>query len=342
MHKDRIEALQAFVDALSEPALLIDDQRVIRATNSAYARSLGVEPEALLGEPALTRLPPELLAEHGARVHAAFAGQRVVFEATRNNRHLLHQLEPVIDAAGRVTAVAVFATDVTSVKRDRTSAKGTEVEDTRLVNTCLEGVWQIDKDARTTFVNEQLASMLGYSVEECIGRKLSDFMDDAAWAIARDKLERRKQGMGERHEFRFRHKLGRDLWAVVSAVPVLGEQGEYMGALALVTDVTEARVLEQKIQHTQKLESLGVLAGGIAHDFNNVLAGILGNLELARNELSSESRAGFFLKEAELAARRAADLTRQLLAYTGRSGSVVDVIDLNRTIDEVQNLLSTV
>jgi len=322
--------------------MLIDARGVVQAANRALARVFGVEPAALVGEPAFDRLPPDRFQEHARRFEAALLGQREVFDEVRDGRHLLHQLEPVTDASGRVVGVAVFASDVTSVVLAQAREQSSEARFRTIVSTCLEGVWQIDSDARTSFVNEQMATMLGYTIEECLGRTLRDFMDAAAWADAERALDRRKQGIRERHEFRFRHKLGRDVWAVVSAAPIVGDAGEYLGALALVTDVTQARVLEQKVQHTQKLESLGVLAGGIAHDFNNVLAGILGNVGLAQNELPPESRAGFFLKEAELAAQRAADLTRQMLAYSGRGAFVVDVIDLNGTIRDVQSLLSTV
>lgn len=322
--------------------MLIDERGVVQAANRALGRVLGVEPATLIGEPAFDRLPPDRFREHARRFEAALLGQREVFDEARDGRHLLHQLEPVTDDSGRVVGVALFASDVTSVVLAQAREQSSEARFRTIVSTCLEGVWQIDSDARTSFVNEQMATMLGYTVEECLGRTLRDFMDAAAWADAERALDRRKQGIRERHEFRFRHKLGRDVWAVVSAAPIVGDAGEYLGALALVTDVTQARVLEQKVQHTQKLESLGVLAGGIAHDFNNVLAGILGNVGLAQNELPPESRASFFLKEAELAAQRAADLTRQMLAYSGRGAFVVDVIDLNGTIREVQSLLSTV
>ena len=342
MDIDRTRALQAFLDALSEPAVLIDDQRVVLAANRALARLLGVRVEALIGEPAFERLPRARFREHARRIDIALAGQRVVFAESYGGRQLLHQLEPVLDDVGGVVGVALFATDVTSVASATPSEQSSEAQFRTIVNTCLEGVWQIDTEARTKFVNEQMAAMLGYTVDECLGRKIQDFMDDSAWLEAQRALARRKRGIRERHEFRFRHKLGREVWAIVSAAPIVDDRGEYLGAFALVTDVTQARVLEQKVQHTQKLESLGVLAGGIAHDFNNVLAGILGNVGLAQNELPPDSRASFFLKEAELAAQRAADLTRQMLAYSGRGAFVVDVIDLNGTIREVQSLLSTV
>jgi len=76
--------------------------------------------------------------------------------------------------------------------------------------------------------------------------------------------------------------------------------------------------MERRLLHAQKLESLGVLAGGIAHDFNNLLMAILGNLDLALMDLSPVSPARSSIEQSAIAARRAADLTRQMLAYSGR------------------------
>ncbi len=97
--------------------------------------------------------------------------------------------------------------------------------------------------------------------------------------------------------------------------------------------------LETKILHSQKLESLGVLAGGIAHDFNNLLVAILGNAGLAQQEIPPDSPAQDTLMEIETAARRAADLTRQMLAYSGKGKFLVSKIDLNALIRETVQLL---
>lgn len=342
MRIDRDQCLQAFLEVLTEPAFVIDEQKIVRAANTALARSLGTDQTTLVGKPMLEFLPPDVARQREPHMDLALQGQTVVFEDSRADRHFLNHLGPMFDEQGRVRFVAVFAIDVTSMKRAESAARASEEKYRTIVATCLEGVWYIDADAHTSFVNQQMASMLGYTVEYCLGRHLSEFMDQAAWAEAEKKLERCRLGISERYTFRFRHRLGHDVWTTLSTAPVLGAQGEYLGAVALVTDVSESRVLQQKVQHTQKLESLGILAGGIAHDFNNVLAGILGNISLAQNELSQDSRATFFLNEAELAARRAADLTRQMLAYSGRGNFAVDVIDLNSTIREVQSLLTTV
>jgi PAS domain S-box-containing protein len=96
--------------------------------------------------------------------------------------------------------------------------------------------------------------------------------------------------------------------------------------------------LEAQIRHTQKLESLGVLAGGIAHDFNNLLTGVLGNLDLALM-LEPGSRVHEHIREARASAERAADLSRQMLAYSGKGSFVIQPVDLNELVTEIGNLL---
>jgi len=103
----------------------------------------------------------------------------------------------------------------------------------------------------------------------------------------------------------------------------------------------ERRRVQVKLLHAQKLESLGVLSGGIAHDFNNLLVGILGNAGLALLELPEDAPARETLRDIETAALRAAELTRQLLAYAGKGQFVVEPVDLSRLVEEMNNLLAT-
>ncbi len=101
----------------------------------------------------------------------------------------------------------------------------------------------------------------------------------------------------------------------------------------------ERKDFERKLQETQKLESLGLLAGGIAHDFNNILTGILGNASLASLELPASSPAADNLKSIQDGSRRAADLCKQLLAYSGKGFLVVQNLSLNRLVEETAHLL---
>ncbi|HUF27631.1 MAG TPA: MASE1 domain-containing protein [Gemmatimonadaceae bacterium] len=104
----------------------------------------------------------------------------------------------------------------------------------------------------------------------------------------------------------------------------------------------DRRRIDEQLGQTQKLESLGVLAGGVAHDFNNLLAGILGNASLARGEVDEGEDPSESLVQIETAARRAADLTRQMLAYSGRGAFVIQRIDLGALVNEMAGLLASV
>ena len=115
---------------------------------------------------------------------------------------------------------------------------------------------------------------------------------------------------------------------------------------AVVRDITERKraedeklALQRQLLHAQKLESLGVLAGGIAHDFNNILVAIVGNADLALDELSAMSPARGKLREIEKASKRAAELAKQMLAYSGKGRFVVEPIDAGELIEEIAHLL---
>jgi len=102
----------------------------------------------------------------------------------------------------------------------------------------------------------------------------------------------------------------------------------------------ERKKLEEQFQHSQKLESLGVLAGGIAHDFNNLLTAIMGNCGLAIMNVPDESRAMSNLNKIEKASLRAADLCQQLLAYSGKGKFIVGPLEINDIVEEMSHLLS--
>jgi nitrogen-specific signal transduction histidine kinase len=104
--------------------------------------------------------------------------------------------------------------------------------------------------------------------------------------------------------------------------------------------VTEERNSQEALRQTQKLESLGVLAGGIAHDFNNLLTAVMGNLNLAQLKLDPGSPAEPYLQSLETTVLRAADLTRQMLAYSGKGRFVVKPLDLSLLVKEITHLLS--
>lgn len=129
-------------------------------------------------------------------------------------------------------------------------------------------------------------------------------------------------------------------------IPIVDADGQPKYLLGMSEDITEKkleqerqRAFERKLQETQKLESLGVLAGGIAHDFNNLLVSILGNVGLVLVDLDPDSPVREPVEQIKIAAQRAADLTRQMLAYSGKGRFVMQRINLNSVITEITQLL---
>ncbi len=139
---------------------------------------------------------------------------------------------------------------------------------------------------------------------------------------------------------------GQKITLLSSSAPLFDEERRVRGAVGAFMDITASKraeeerlKVERKLLDAQKLESLGVLAGGIAHDFNNLLTGVLGNASMARAELSPSSAVQSYVEQIEKAAMRAADLCKQMLAYSGKGRFVLDDIDLSELVAETTHLL---
>jgi two-component system cell cycle sensor histidine kinase/response regulator CckA len=149
-------------------------------------------------------------------------------------------------------------------------------------------------------------------------------------------------------EVRLEHRDGRWITVLVrGGVIARGPDGAALRAAGTQMDITALREAEEaqrrlaaQVQHAQKLESLGVLAGGIAHDFNNLLVAVLGYAELCREDVPEGSELAENLGEICTAATRAAELTNQMLAYSGRGRFVVEPLDLSAVVHEMGRLLA--
>ena len=151
---------------------------------------------------------------------------------------------------------------------------------------------------------------------------------------------------GTDHQLRIVRRDGTQRWLVARGVVIRDAAGQPLRMIGAVIDVTaqhqaeeERTLIERKLQQTQKLESLGVLAGGIAHDFNNLLTAVLGNASLARLELPPDSPAQESLAQIEAGAQRAAELCKQMLAYSGKGRFLVRRLDLSAVVRDTTELV---
>ncbi len=207
------------------------------------------------------------------------------------------------------------------------------------------GVAFLDDDLRFRRLNEQMASFNGAPLAVHAGRPFREMVTPAV-ADSLEPLLRHILATGDtvldhplQSSVRNDSKDVRD-W-LFTCSPVHAESGAVIGVQVLAQDVTERNRFDECLRHTAKLESLGILAGGIAHDFNNLLTGILGNASLAQEMFPPGHAAANLLGNVMIASERAADLTRQLLAYAGKGRVVIEPVDLSVLIRDLQPLIAT-
>jgi len=264
-------------------------------------------------------------------------------------RNIADSAAPIRDATGDIIGVVLVFRDVTEEKKTARALQASEEQLRRLFESMHDGyaLHEIIQDASGTpidyrflHVNRRFEELTGLSARQLIGHTFRDAVTDSEpeWI----ELYGRVALTGETIRFeRYSEKLKRH-YQVIAYRPV---QGQFVTVFTDVTDQRHSeenrRRMESQIQQMQKMESLGILAGGIAHDFNNLLTGVLGNASLALLDIPEETPAYDSLKQIEKSAQRAADLCRQLLAYSGKGRFVIEPMDLNVLIDEMGNLLQS-
>jgi PAS domain S-box-containing protein len=194
-------------------------------------------------------------------------------------------------------------------------------------------------DYPITFVSPGFESLTGYSAAEVLGRNCRLLQgpdtDRATVAELRHALERGEAVSKEILNYR---KDGSAFWNQLSIVPLHSEAGTTQ-LLGVLTDVTRTRELEERLRQAEKMEAIATLAAGIAHDFNSMLTVIDGYSDLLLEALESDSPLREMVTEIRQAGQRSAELTGQLLAFSGQQVAVVRRLDLNSLIRRVKGSL---
>jgi len=171
-----------------------------------------------------------------------------VLDSPNLGRRILRTTKlPLFDAEGNPEYLMGIAEDITDRQKIQLALEESEKQYRRIIETMSEGVWVLDAEGVTEFVNQQMAEMLGYEQSEMIDKHLLQFMDREGKADAIAKLQRRRQGIAEKHDFKFCRRNGKDLWAIVSTNPIFDDEGEYQGALGIITDITARKENEDRL-----------------------------------------------------------------------------------------------
>ncbi len=334
--------------------------------NERWVTMLGYDPGDIEHHPSSwgKLVHPEDLADVEAVLQAHLGGRRDHYEAEYRMRSKSGSWVWILDRgrvvrrdrAGRPLRVAGTHLDITdrkeAEKRIEAANRALHEEQTLFKKgPVVIFKWRRGAEWPVDYVSENALDVIGYDVQSLVSGEIS-----YSEIVFPEDLERVKKEVAsftalgvpsfEHEPYRLVRKDGGIIWVADFTTVWRDLDGEPTHYLGYVLDITaRKRAEEQKqeaearVRHAQKLEGLGVLAGGIAHDFNNILTGILGNADLALHELGPQAPVRRNVEEIVSAARHAAGLARQMLAYSGKGSFVVGPIDINQIVREMAGLL---
>ncbi|MCP4678153.1 MAG: PAS domain S-box protein [Deltaproteobacteria bacterium] len=243
---------------------------------------------------------------------------------------------------GKVDSFIGVSTDITDRRRAEEALRRSEEKWRSLAENAPVMITHVDCEGLIKSIN-RVPEGIGLTEDDILGKNSIDFTKEQYRDIAREVYARvLETGISESYETR---GALTDKW-YHSTVGALRENDKIIGLTVINVDITDRKEadeerlrLERQVQQAQKMESLGVLAGGVAHDFNNLLMGVVGNADLALLRMTPESPGRKNIYDIQTAAERAADLARQMLAYSGKGKFIVKRMELQNLVKEMVHLL---
>ncbi|MFA7330894.1 MAG: ATP-binding protein [Candidatus Delongbacteria bacterium] len=210
-----------------------------------------------------------------------------------------------------------------------------------LFQSSLDGVFILDRHNRLVDANGSALAVFGYTRGEVLGMPITRL------SFNRERLKELQkvlvsEGSISKREVLFRRRDNQELRCLLSASLRLTPEGVFDGVMGFISDISEPTRIREQLRQAQKMEAIGHLAGGVAHDFNNLLTVISGNAELAMLQLGDDNPARVELKEIRSTAGRAANLTRQLLAFSRKQVIRPRLLNANDTLHDMERMLKRI
>lgn len=326
--------------------------------NKAAAALWGREPEigkdlwfgswkvyGLDGNPIpLKSCPMALVLKEGKAV----IGEEIIIERSNGDKvNVLPYPVPIFDSSGRISGAINMLMDITKIKNAELALKESEKKYRQIVETAQEGMWLIDETNKTTFVNTKMGEILEYTREEMMDKEIYSFMNEKGKKIVDKLLLQREEKYSRQSRFKFISKNGKEIWTNVAANPIFDETGIYKGSLAMVTDITDRKRAEEKLEH-QNLEliktnsELDRFVYSVSHDLRSPLTSVLGLISFIEEE-SLETDTLEHVKMIRNSINRLDEFIKNILSYSRnkRTGLEIKKIPLQKTILEIVDSLGS-
>jgi PAS domain S-box-containing protein len=244
------------------------------------------------------------------------------------------------DGEGAGVRMVGALSDITAERAAEGLVRASEERLRKLVENVLDVICEIGTDGIVRYASPSVRTVLGYQTAQFVGRSALELIHPEDLEATSRSLRRtfEEAGVVQQAEFRVRRADGEWASFEASAKATTAADGTPIAVIA-ARDVSGRRELEERLRQATRLEAVGVLAGGVAHDFNNLLTSVLGHAELILGEVRPDDPIRSDVEEIRRAANRAAELTRQLLAFSRRQVVAPRVVDLNDVVRNVTTML---
>ena len=327
-------AREAIVRGIADGLILVDlDDRIVEI-NPAALTLLGHQLEQPVGLRLRDIFPADWQEQLKALVPDSGVRAELKLEDDDRTCHFELSVTSVLDRRQRAAGKLVVLHDVTGRRRAQSALHASRQKLQAVTASAPMFLAAFDTRATLTLAVGAGIGMSGFDAERFVGRPAAQIFHEFPQIIG--DIQRTLAGESFQED-----TVISDFVFETTYTPEYDAEGKLIGGIVIAIDVTARRRMEMALQQSQRRESLGVLAGGIAHDFNNLLTAIMGQSSLAQAKLPAQSAAHLHIEKALLGAERAAELTRQLLAYAGKGRFSTEIIDLNRMIADNTELLQT-
>ncbi|MBN4076987.1 PAS domain S-box protein [Mariprofundus ferrooxydans] len=347
-----IEALQEsearykrLVNSLKEVVFQTDMQGRWNFLNDSWTELTGYDVEDCIGNNFLDYVFPDDYQYNRELFQALIAGDESDFRYDVRYKHRDGGFRWVEVYASLVHDDAGQAVMRSGTLTDITERKASEIERERLLSildNSSDFIGMLDANGGLIYVNAAGRSMVGLSADDNVSQMtLADFHPRAEIERFHSLILPQVNQLGSyRSEVVFAHRDGQEIPALASFGMQKNRDGSIESYSVIAHDLRAEKEQQRRIEHIQRLESMGVLAGGIAHDFNNILTAILGNAALAerKNKVDPQSTQRYLNNIVE-SSEKAAELCKQMLAYSGKGKFVVKSVNLSEMVEEIVKLL---
>lgn len=253
------ERYRDFFDNTQDMLYVIDADGVVVGANRALQEGLGYSDKQLIGVSCWDFIHPRMdtrLNKEAWRVLKkegrldGFETEWCRLDGSAIDVSL--DMKAEYDGKGNFHCAYVIARDITDHKKLEVELRESEGRYRRIVETANEGIWTIDAKGITTFVNARMAEMMGFNVDEMVGKPLLSFLDREGQEIIKKKLERRRKGVREVYEFHLLRRDGSDLWVLMGTSPLTDKDGRYAGSLAMITDINKRKDAENELCESEE------------------------------------------------------------------------------------------